>query len=116
MGRPRRRGRRRALGSRGITMGIRRPRATRGRERRLGGCMPEHALDVEGLGKLYRLFARPRHRVLETLTLGRWRLSTEHWALRGLDLAVRPGAVLGICGENGAGKSTLLKILAGTTS
>jgi D-xylose transport system ATP-binding protein len=34
-------------------------------------------------------------------------------ALRGADLAARPGEILGLCGENGAGKSTLLKILSG---
>ncbi|HSH46738.1 MAG TPA: heme ABC exporter ATP-binding protein CcmA [Longimicrobiales bacterium] len=36
------------------------------------------------------------------------------WALRGLDLRARPGAVLGLLGANGSGKSTLLRIL-GTT-
>ncbi len=34
-------------------------------------------------------------------------------ALRGAELAARPGEILGLCGENGAGKSTLLKILSG---
>ncbi len=36
-----------------------------------------------------------------------------HAVLRGIDLAVAPGLLVGIVGENGAGKSTLLRILAG---
>jgi ABC-2 type transport system ATP-binding protein len=36
-----------------------------------------------------------------------------HGVLRGVDLAVAPGTLVGIVGENGAGKSTLLRILAG---
>jgi D-xylose transport system ATP-binding protein len=33
-------------------------------------------------------------------------------ALSGIDLKVRPGEVVGLCGENGAGKSTLVKVLS----
>jgi ABC-2 type transport system ATP-binding protein/lipopolysaccharide transport system ATP-binding protein len=34
------------------------------------------------------------------------------WALRDLDLAIKPGEIFGIIGRNGAGKSTLLKVMA----
>src|SRR5262249_27812991 len=33
------------------------------------------------------------------------------WALRDLDLDVRPGTVLGLLGHNGAGKTTAIRIL-----
>jgi simple sugar transport system ATP-binding protein len=35
-------------------------------------------------------------------------------SLRGVNLKVHPGEVLGLVGDNGAGKSTVMKVLAGT--
>ncbi len=33
-------------------------------------------------------------------------------ALNGIDIKVRAGECVGLCGENGAGKSTLMKVLS----
>lgn len=37
-------------------------------------------------------------------------------ALKNMNLAVKPGEILGLIGENGAGKSTLIKVLTGVHS
>ena len=40
----------------------------------------------------------------------------ENWALKEIDIRVRPGELLGIMGPNGSGKSTLLKVADGILS
>ncbi len=75
-----------------------------------------YALETQGLGKCYRMYGAAWKRVLEGLTLGRYRGHNQFWALKGVDLALKSGATFGLCGANGAGKSTLLKVLAGTTA
>jgi ABC-type multidrug transport system ATPase subunit len=51
------------------------------------------------------------------ITKSYWRgvfpLRRRQLVLRGADLVLRPGEVVGLVGENGAGKSTLMKILVG---
>jgi lipopolysaccharide transport system ATP-binding protein len=92
--------------------------------------MSDVALRTVGLGKKYHIGAqRERYRTLrDTLAKAARRplerirhpgaatdVSQELWALRGVDLEVRQGEVLGIIGRNGAGKSTLLKVLSHIT-
>ena len=72
-------------------------------------------LAVSGLGKSYRRYARPWHRLCEWAAGGRLVWHETFWALRGITFMVASGESVGIIGLNGAGKSTLLKILTGTT-
>lgn len=73
---------------------------------------PNTVLQVQGLGKRYRLYASPRQRLLALL--GWADHSRSHWALQDVSFELRRGQCLGVIGDNGAGKSTLLKLLAGT--
>src|SRR3954462_14946486 len=87
--------------------------------------MPDTVVTVENLSKRYVIDHRNpedglRHvverAVRDPLTLFRRAAETrsvrdEFWALRGINLSIRQGEVVGIIGRNGAGKSTLLKIL-----
>jgi lipopolysaccharide transport system ATP-binding protein len=71
-------------------------------------------IEARKLGKCYSLYERPADR-LKQLLWGRWhRYYREFWALRDIDLSIRPGEVVGIVGRNGAGKSTLLQMVCGT--
>ena len=74
----------------------------------------ELAIGVQGLGKSYRIYKRPRDRIVQTLFGERKKLYEEFWALRGADFQVERGESFGIIGKNGSGKSTLLQLIAGT--
>ena len=73
------------------------------------------AVAVSGLGKAYRRYARPWHRLAEWLSGGHLVWHRTFWALRDVGFSVPAGESAAIIGLNGAGKSTLLKILTGTT-
>jgi len=67
-----------------------------------------HRREITLRETLIRLFERPG---AGRGPGGRWR--EEFWALRGVNLTVRPGETIGVIGPNGSGKTTLLKTLAG---
>lgn len=71
------------------------------------------SLTLDNLGKAYREYRRPSHRLIEWL--GGATRHSERWILRHLDLHVESGESVGIVGRNGAGKSTLLKLITGVT-
>jgi ABC-type polysaccharide/polyol phosphate transport system ATPase subunit len=71
------------------------------------------AIQVDGLSKVYRIYARPKDRVKEYLVRG-LKCHQEFWALRDVTFQAPMGSTFGLIGENGSGKSTLLQLLAGT--
>lgn len=72
----------------------------------------ENIIEIKGLTKEYKMFARKKDRLLETIFPKCKRHSTFK-AMDDLDLEVKKGEIVGILGKNGAGKSTLLKMITG---
>lgn len=70
-------------------------------------------ISVQGVGKSFRMYDKPVHRLWQALT-GRDHRSREFHALRDVSFQIGRGETVGIIGRNGSGKSTLLQIIAGT--
>lgn len=68
---------------------------------------------MRGVSRRYRLHLERNATLKETILRRKRGVTRDVWALRDLDLDIRPGTALGVVGANGAGKSTLLKMLAG---
>jgi lipopolysaccharide transport system ATP-binding protein len=73
-------------------------------------------ISLRKVSKKYPIYDRPSQKLIELLTLGRIQRHREFWALKDVDLEVRPGTTLGLVGPNGSGKSTLLQLVAGILS
>ncbi|HDR8917309.1 TPA: ABC transporter ATP-binding protein [Burkholderia multivorans] len=80
------------------------------------------AIEADGLGKRYEIYAAPQDRLKQMVLprisrlLGRKPSSyfREFWALHDVSFNVRRGETVAIIGQNGSGKSTLLQLVCGT--
>lgn len=75
----------------------------------------ETVIECKNISKIYRLYAKPSDRLREALFPSK-RRSTDHHALKDIDLTIYKGETVGIIGTNGSGKSTILKIITGVLS
>ena len=71
------------------------------------------AIKITNLTKIYKLYARNRDRLKDSLGLSKNASYKEHYALKNVDMEVKTGESVGIIGVNGSGKSTILKIITG---
>ena len=72
------------------------------------------AIQVEGLGKCYHIYDKPRDRLFQMFARGGRQYFREFWALKDVSFEVKRGEPFGIIGRNGSGKSTLLQLICGT--
>ena len=71
------------------------------------------AIKITNLTKVYKLYARNRDRLKDSLGLSKKANYKEHYAPKNVDMEVKTGESVGIIGVNGSGKSTILKIITG---
>ena len=75
--------------------------------------MPNTAIKVSHLTKVYKLYDKPIDRLKESLHPLKKQYHKDFYALNDVSFEIKKGETVGIIGKNGAGKSTLLKIITG---
>lgn len=79
-----------------------------------GDSLP--AVQLQGVGKVYKLYHRRQDRFLEAIDIfnrNKTKYARRFHALKDIDLEIGQGETVGIVGSNGSGKSTMLGIIAG---
>lgn len=71
-------------------------------------------ITATNLGKCYRIYSKPFHRIYQSFAGTRKKYYDEFWALRNVEFELLRGESIGIIGRNGSGKSTFLQLICGT--
>lgn len=74
--------------------------------------MSEIAIELRNISKVFRVYPDLVRSRIKQYSLFWKKYYTEQLALRGINLSVKKGEVVGVIGPNGAGKTTMLKIIA----
>ncbi len=72
----------------------------------------DNAIDLQNVSLFYKLYDKPKDRLKEALHPARKQYHKRFYALRGVNLRVPRGEILGVVGRNAAGKSSLLKVVS----
>ncbi|WP_417914206.1 ABC transporter ATP-binding protein [Candidatus Electronema sp. JM] len=73
--------------------------------------MPDSVIAVRNVSKVYALYSKPVHRLLEVFHPAGKKYHTPFRALDSISFELGKGEALGIIGRNGSGKSSLLQLI-----